>query len=535
MAKLRPEHLQDRLGPQKVVPQEHALRHVGGRDRLLHDCHLNVGKVRTNIVTSTSKPPTVNGTKMNMVIDGPPHPSKNEQSRGKIGFWHHDWGNNCQKMVVGKEGWVDEGWVEVRMVVKNVLDDGSKLPLSNLYVKNSMKAPVTSSSSNFGFKELLETFTVEVQKAENKPLNVPLIAPFTIATSRLDKVENVAIRIELKNGCVGWGEAPILPFVTAEDQPTAMAKAKEACDMLKNCSFLTLEAVLGEIGDLLPGHQFASVRAGIEMALIDAVAKSIGLPLWRLFGGALNTIITDITLKVGKNLKADIEVLQAIRAAHPDCSFILDANEGYKPEEAIEVLEKLHEMGVTPVLFEQPVHRDDWEGLGRVTHFAKSKYGVSVAADESCRSLADVKKIVKGELADVVNIKLAKVGVLGALEIIDLARASGLDLMIGGMVETRLAMGFAGHLAAGLGCFKFVDLDTPLLLSEDPVLEGYEGIILLKLTFMELFTNSQMLEARVVSFIGKILNEVIYIWLAGECWNSESDWFVKVARQTHPP
>ncbi|TYI18275.1 hypothetical protein ES332_A07G078000v1 [Gossypium tomentosum] len=374
-----------------------------------------------------------------------------------------------------------------------------QLPLSNLYVKNSMKAPVTSSSSNFGFKELLETFTVEVQKAEKKPLNVPLVAPFTIATSRLDKVENVAIRIELKNGCVGWGEAPILPFVTAEDQPTAMAKAKEACDMLKNCSFLTLEAVLGEIGDLLPGHQFASVRAGIEMALIDAVAKSIGLPLWRLFGGASNTIITDITipivspaeaaalaskyhkqgfknlkLKVGKNLKADIEVLQAIRAVHPDCSFILDANEGYKPEEAIEVLEKLHEMGVTPVLFEQPVHRDDWEGLGRVTHFAKSKYGVSVAADESCRSLADLKKIVKGELADVVNIKLAKVGVLGALEIIDLARASGLDLMIGGMVETRLAMGFAGHLAAGLGCFKFVDLDTPLLLSEDPVLEGYE-------------------------------------------------------------
>lgn len=112
------------------------------------------------------------------------------------------------------------------------------------------------------------------------------------------------------------------------------------------------------------------------------------------------------------------------------------------------------EMGVTPVLFEQPVHRDDWEGLGRVTHFAKSKYGVSVAADESCRSLADVKKIVEGELADVVNIKLAKVGVLGALEIIDLARVSGLDLMIGGMVETRLAMGFAGHLAAGLGCFK---------------------------------------------------------------------------------
>ncbi|KAK8559457.1 hypothetical protein V6N13_026879 [Hibiscus sabdariffa] len=412
-----------------------------------------------------------------------------------------------------------------------------------------MQVTVPSSATNLGFKNLLETFTVEVRAAENRPLSVPLIAPFTIASSRLDKVENVAIRIELKNGCVGWGEAPILPFVTAEDQPTAMAKAKEACEMLRSCSFMTLGALLGEISHLLPGHQFASivlaigsfffkvfcvggfslllaiialkaevyehkqlkvamreglmcfirlllqlkVRAGVEMALIDAAAKSIGVPLWRLFGGASNTIpivspaeaaalaskyhkqgFKTLKLKVGKNLKADIEVLQAIRAAHPDCSFILDANEGYRLEEAIEVLEKLHEMGVTPVLFEQPVHRDDWEGLGCVSRFAKSKYGVSVAADESCRNLADVKKIVQGELADVVNIKLAKVGVLGALEIIDLARASGLDLMIGGMVETRLAMGFAGHLAAGLGCFKFVDLDTPLLLAEDPVLDGYE-------------------------------------------------------------
>lgn len=328
---------------------------------------------------------------------------------------------------------------------------------------------------------------------------MPLIAPFTIASSRLDRVENVAIRIELDNGCVGWGEAPILPFVTAEDQLIAMAKAREVCQLLRSSPPMTLAAVLGEVGEVLHGHEVASVRAGVEMALIDAAANSIGIPLWRLFGGVSNAITTDITipivspaeaaelaskyrkqgfttlkLKVGKNLKADMEVLQAIREAHPNCSFVLDANEGYKPREAVEVLEKLHEMGVIPALFEQPVHRDDWEGLGYVTHVAKNKYGVSVAADESCRSLADLKKIVEADLADVVNIKLAKVGVLGALEIIEVARASELNLMIGGMVETRLAMGFAGHLAAGLGCFKHIDLDTPLLLSEDPVLEGYE-------------------------------------------------------------
>lgn len=359
--------------------------------------------------------------------------------------------------------------------------------------------PVMSAAS--GFKTLTENFTVKVRKAENRELNVPLLSPFTIASSRLDSVGNVAIRIELGGGCVGWGEAPILPSVTAEDQLTAMAKAREACELLRELPEMKLGHILEEIGGILPGHRFASVRAGVEMAMIDAAAKSVGVPLWKLFGGASNSITTDITipivspaeasylaakyreegfktlkLKVGKNLKADIEVLQAIREVHPTCSFILDANEGYKTEEAVEVLQKLHEMKVTPVLFEQPVHRDNWEGLRHVTRVAKDRFGVSVAADESCRDLTDLKRIIKDDVVDVVNIKLAKSGVLEALEVIELARSSGIELMIGGMVETRLAMGFSGHLAAGIGCFRFIDLDTPLLLAGDPVQGGYKAL-----------------------------------------------------------
>ncbi|CAN8269115.1 unnamed protein product [Cochlearia groenlandica] len=365
----------------------------------------------------------------------------------------------------------------------------------------SSSSPLTVMSATSGFKTLTENFTVKVKRAENRELNVPLLSPFTIASSRLDSVNNVAIRIELNGGSVGWGEAPILPSVTAEDQITAMVKAREACESLKKLPEMKLGQVLHEIGEILPGHGFASVRAGMEMAMIDAAAKSIGKPLWKLFGGASNTITTDITipivspgeasalalkyrkegfetlkLKVGKNLKADIEVLQAIREVHPTCSFILDANEGYSTEEAVEVLEKLHEMNVTPVLFEQPVHRDNWEGLSHVTRTAKNRFGVSVAADESCRDLNDLKRIIKGDIVDVVNIKLAKTGVLEALEVIELARSSGIKLMIGGMVETRLAMGFSGHLAAGFGCFRFIDLDTPLLLADDPVQGGYKAL-----------------------------------------------------------
>ncbi|CAM8941264.1 unnamed protein product [Rhodiola kirilowii] len=361
------------------------------------------------------------------------------------------------------------------------------------------KAIIIMSASKFD--HLMDTFAVNVKRADGRTLNVPLISSFTIASSRLDCVRNVAIRVELDDGSVGWGEAPILPLVTAEDQPLALAKVEEACRFLIFSKGFTLGLVLRDLHGLLSGHQFASVRAGVEMALIDAAAKSIDVPLWQLFGGAQNTITTDITipivspaeaselaskyqklgfktlkLKVGKNLDADIEVLKAIRGVHPDCLFILDANEGYSPSEAIEVLKKLHGIGVTPVLFEQPVHRDDWDGLGHVSRIAKKEFGVSVAADESCRSLSDVMKIVNGDLADVINIKLAKLGVLQALNIIKVARENGLSLMIGGMVETRLAMGFAGHLAAGLGCFKFIDLDTPLLLADDPVLGGYEAL-----------------------------------------------------------
>ncbi|XP_072083227.1 anoctamin-like protein Os01g0706700 isoform X5 [Arachis hypogaea] len=74
-------------------------------------------------------------------------------------------------------------------------------------------------------------------------------------------VENVAVRIELSNGSVGWGEAPILPFVTAEDQKTAMAKASEACAFLRRCPSLTLGSMLEDIGN---SDEFFKVAAPLE-------------------------------------------------------------------------------------------------------------------------------------------------------------------------------------------------------------------------------------------------------------------------------
>ena len=334
-----------------------------------------------------------------------------------------------------------------------------------------------------------------IAQVEARALDVPLIAPFGIATGRIDVVHNVAVRVTLAGGATGWGEVPWLPPVTAHDPPAILAAVAEIAPRLAGHDAAGWRARSAELAAWLPAAP--EIRAGIEMALIDALARAWDVPLFHFFGGAMDSVTTDITIPLGSaaeaarlaaayaargfttiktkvggvpggGFAADRERLLAIRDAHPACTFVLDANEGYTADEALALVRALGDAGIVPALFEQPVARDDWSGLARVTR----ESGVSVAADESCRSPEDALRIAGDRLADVINIKLAKSGVVGALEIAAIARAAGLGLMIGGMVETRIGMGFAAHLAAGLGGFDFIDLDTALLLAADPVIGG---------------------------------------------------------------
>ena len=103
----------------------------------------------------------------------------------------------------------------------------------------------------------------------------------------------------------------------------------------------------------------------------------------------------------------------------------------------------------------------------------RSSLNIPIAADESVQTVEDLKTIIQNQAADFINIKITKSGLLEAGEIASLARISGLRLMIGGMVETRVAMGCSFSLVMGLGGFEVLDLDTPLLLAKDPVEGGY--------------------------------------------------------------
>jgi L-alanine-DL-glutamate epimerase-like enolase superfamily enzyme len=333
---------------------------------------------------------------------------------------------------------------------------------------------------------------LRIHAVEARPLNARLHAPFVTASGRRDHVENVAVCVRLASGVVGWGEIPSLPPITAEDQPMALAAAARCAEWLPGRDAGQWRLLAHELREREPG--LAASRAGIEMAIVDAVCRTWGAPLYRFLGGASDTVITDITIpicepeeaealargyaaegfatiktKVGLDVDADVERLRAIRRGHPRCAFIVDANQGYSAGDALRALRAMRQAGIEPALFEQPVAREDWEGLGRVT----AEGGVPVAADESCRSAGDALAIARRNLATVVNIKVAKLGLVEALDVAAIARAAGIGLMVGGMVETRIAMGFSAHLAAGLGGFDFIDLDTPLLLAEDPITGGY--------------------------------------------------------------
>ena len=338
----------------------------------------------------------------------------------------------------------------------------------------------------------MTTTATSIAAIDAFPLDVPLLAPFTIATARLDRVRNVAIRIRLEGGAEGWGEIPSLQPVTTENQEDALA----SIDWLRPGIVGRDVAAWRRLAEELPLWlaTYDAARAGVEMAIFDALTRQWGIPLYQFFGGASDEVTTDITIpicpaeeagtlaaryrsegfttiktKVGLDLDDDVARLTAIRASHPDCALVLDANEGFDADQALRFLEALRGENITPALFEQPVAREDWDGLGRVTR----EGGVPVVADESCRSPEDALRIARDGLATVLNIKLVKSGVVAALEIAAIAKAAGLGLMIGGMVETRLAMGFSAHFAAGIGGIDWIDLDTPLLLAEDPIDGGY--------------------------------------------------------------
>jgi L-alanine-DL-glutamate epimerase-like enolase superfamily enzyme len=156
----------------------------------------------------------------------------------------------------------------------------------------------------------------------------------------------------------------------------------------------------------------------------------------------------------------DFRRLEAVKKAAPGCAVYLDANCAYSAKEAEKFIKELARRGIHPEVVEQPVRKDDIDGLAWLSR----RLPMPVCADESAYSLDEVFDLIRRNAVTAVNIKLTKLGFLRAREVWALARARGVKLMMGEMLESELASCAAAHFAGGLGGFDFIDLDTPFFI-----------------------------------------------------------------------
>jgi L-alanine-DL-glutamate epimerase-like enolase superfamily enzyme len=229
-----------------------------------------------------------------------------------------------------------------------------------------------------------------------------------------------------------------------------------------------------------------SARCGLEMAVLDGWTQDAGVPLQQLWGGSRDGIETDVTIPIVPNagdltllawelgirvfkikvgdaaIEDDHARVLAVRRAAPDARLRIDANQAFTPEGALAFIERLVEEGAHIELLEQPVKKEDIDGL----HWVAERSPVPVFADESCRTPQDALRLVTSTAVHGLNLKINKCGIAGVHDIIPIAQAAGRRLMLGCMLETRRSIAVSLALACGTGAFEFIDLDSHLLLDE---------------------------------------------------------------------
>ena len=305
-------------------------------------------------------------------------------------------------------------------------------------------------------------------------VSVPLAEPFTI--SRETSVDAPLVWIELRaNGVTGFGEASPQEHY-GESVESVVEFLGQAESLLGDDPF-----ALEEIGDRLaeiPGN--GSAKAAVDLALHDLCGKLAGLPVWKLLGlprtgpptswtvwlgdpddmaqrtGRVDPRFRRLKLKLGGRDGLDVERVRAVRS-QTDLPLMVDVNEYWELDEAIENVAALAELGVEYV--EQPLPAGSPDGPK-----LKAAAKLPIYVDEDCHTLADVAACA--ERAHGINIKLAKSGGLReGVKMAAAARALGLGVMLGCMIESGLSISAGAQMAS---LCDHVDLDGNLLLAHDP-------------------------------------------------------------------
>jgi L-alanine-DL-glutamate epimerase and related enzymes of enolase superfamily len=325
-------------------------------------------------------------------------------------------------------------------------------------------------------------------------ISIPLKKPFKTALRTVNNIDDVIVKITTDTGLVGYGEAAPTAVITGDTIGSITGAIEEViAKQLIGMEIENIEAIMQRLDECIIKN--TSAKAAVDIAVFDLYGQMYQTALHKLWGGYRNKLITDITIsvnepeqmakdsieavnlgygtlkiKVGKDSGKDIARIKAIRqAVGCDVTLRIDANQGWQPKEAVRILRKMEDEGLGIELVEQPVIAHDIEGLKHVT----DNVAIPVMADESVFSPLDALKIMQLRAADLVNIKLMKTGgIHNALKICSMAEVYGVECMMGCMLEGKISVTAAVHLAAAKRIITRIDLDGPVLCSEDPIEGG---------------------------------------------------------------
>ena len=301
--------------------------------------------------------------------------------------------------------------------------------------------------------------------------------PFVIARGGYAAHENVIVKVEDDDGLQGFGEAAPNRYY-GESVASVLAALERFIPVLATANAWSLESIEAQLDRTLRGN--GSAKSAVSAALHDLVGKRLGIPVHRMWGldpsdapqssftiaiadnEGLRKRIADAAqypiLKVKLGTDRDMEIVRVVREAAPDKKLRVDANAAWTPSDAVRMSDFLADYNVE--FIEQPVVAHDIEGL----RFVRQRSRLPIVADESCLVATDIPRLAGA--VDGINIKLAKCGSLReAMRMVHTARAFGMSVMAGCMIESSLGISAIGQLAPLL---DHADLDGAALLDGDP-------------------------------------------------------------------
>jgi L-alanine-DL-glutamate epimerase-like enolase superfamily enzyme len=340
----------------------------------------------------------------------------------------------------------------------------------------------------FEDSSLLEAAAMRITGVEAWLVAMRLARPYTASYDTVEATTNVFLRVLTDRRLVGYGCAAPDEHATGETTDAMLEKIHTiVAPLLKGADPLRPALLLEQLRQPLADEP--SIRAAVDMALLDILGKKCDAPLWKLLGGYRDRMMTSVTvgilseretviqarewvgrgfrilkLKGGIHAESDAaRVLKVREAVGEGIALRFDANEGYSVEEALWFIDKTASARLE--LLEQPTRKNLLDLLGQVTR----QGSVPVMADESLGTLRDAFRLARNDLVDMLNVSLMKVGgVAEARQINAVAKSARLEVMVGCLDESALGIAAGLHFALSDRNVGYADLDGHLDLAGDP-------------------------------------------------------------------